>query len=292
MKHRFLELTLKRHIIFFLASLMLSSSAFSQTLPNEIITYKVIGDSHLKLHVFNPPNHKSKDSKPAIVFFFGGGWIGGTPKQFYEQSRYLASRGMVAISAEYRVRKVHKTSPKEALKDSKSAMRWVREHAKKLGINPKKIAAGGGSAGGHLAIATAVVEGFNDINDNLAVSALPNALILFNPVFDNSVNGYGYKRVKDYWEAFSPLHNLDEDVPPTIVLQGTNDKHIPIETVKIFKSKMLSKGRRCELVLYPSQPHGFFNKNKKNHKYKETLFEVDKFLTSLEYLEGRASLYL
>lgn len=290
---------MKSFILITFVLLISSSTAFADVTPgkadmapDKIITYKIINDTKLKLHIFNPPQHKASDNKPAIVFFFGGGWIGGTPKQFYDQSKYLASRGMVAIAAEYRIRKTHNTSPKEAVKDSKSAIRWVRSHAKELGINPDMIAAGGGSAGGHLAIATAVIKGFNEVNESLSVSARPDALVLFNPVFDNGPTGYGYNRVKAYWKEFSPLHNLDENVPPTIVFLGTKDKHIPVETAQLFKSKMLENGIRCELFLYPAQPHGFFNKNKKNHKYKETLFETDKFLTSLNYLQGRATLML
>ncbi|MDU0353277.1 carboxylesterase family protein [Paraglaciecola aquimarina] len=100
-----------------LALLILSSMTYAESSadirPDKIVTYKVINDSILKLHIFNPQNHKSNDYKPAIVFFFGGGWSGGSPEQFYDQSKYLASRGMVAISAEYRIRNIHNTSPKE-----------------------------------------------------------------------------------------------------------------------------------------------------------------------------------
>ncbi|MDB4796380.1 alpha/beta hydrolase fold domain-containing protein, partial [Akkermansiaceae bacterium] len=113
-----------------------------------------MGDVELKLHVFNPEGHKASDSRPAIVFFFGGGWNGGSPKQFYPHSEHLASLGMVAISAEYRVKSRNKTTPMECVKDGNSAIRWVRSHAKELGINPDMIAAGGGSAGGHVAAAT------------------------------------------------------------------------------------------------------------------------------------------
>jgi acetyl esterase/lipase len=252
--------------------------------PDKVVTYKVINDTVLKLHIFNPIDHKAGDSKSAIVFFFGGGWTGGTPKQFYDQSQYLASRGMVAISAEYRIKSLHKTSPKEAVKDSKSAMRWLRANAKELGINPQMIAAGGGSAGGHVAIAAAVLKDFDEEGESALVSARPDALALFNPAFDNGPGGVGYDRVQAYWEKFSPLHNLGKNVPPTIVFLGTKDKLIPVETAELFKQKMENNGRRCDLFLYEGHIHGFFNKYKKINKYEETLFELDKFLVSLGYL--------
>ena len=116
--------------------------------------YKTIGDVKLKMHIFYPEDHKPTDKRPAIVFFYGGGWKGGSVGQFGNQSRYLASRGMVAMCAEYRTQNRHKTTPFECVIDGKSAVRWARKNAARLGIDPGKIAAGGGSAGGHVAAAT------------------------------------------------------------------------------------------------------------------------------------------
>ena len=120
--------------------------------------YKSAGGADLKLHIFEPSERPSDKPLPAIVFFFGGGWTGGTPSQFFQHSRYLASRGMVAVSAEYRVKNRHGTTPAECVADGKSAVRWLRSHAAELGIDPARIAAGGGSAGGHVALCTAVIE--------------------------------------------------------------------------------------------------------------------------------------
>lgn len=72
-------------------------------------TYKTIGDVKLELTCFTPANHKATDKRPAIIFYFGGGWTSGTPKQFEKQATYLATRGMVAITADYRVARGRKT---------------------------------------------------------------------------------------------------------------------------------------------------------------------------------------
>src|SRR5262245_61352275 len=69
--------------------------------------YKTIGATQLNVYVYEPPNHKSTDRTAAIVFFFGGGWNSGSPAQFEQQCRYLASRGMVAMTADYRVASRH-----------------------------------------------------------------------------------------------------------------------------------------------------------------------------------------
>lgn len=257
--------------------------------PDKKITYKQLGELKLHLHVFMPPNHTPSDKRPAIVFFFGGGWSGGSPSQFYPHCKYLASRGMVAMSAEYRVKKQHGTSPRECVKDGKSVVRWIRQHANELGIDPKKVAAGGGSAGGHVAAATGTVKGLNETGDNLDISCRPDALVLFNPVFDNGPEGWGHAQVKDYWQDISPMHNIDTGAPPTIVFLGTKDKLIPTTTAEAYKKRMTDKGRRCDLFLYTDQGHGFFN-FKNSEYYTRTVMEADRFLASLGYLKGGPTL--
>ncbi|OYP34595.1 alpha/beta hydrolase [Rhodopirellula sp. MGV] len=251
--------------------------------PDQTVVYKSVGEVDLELHLFEPPKASDPTPRAAIVFFFGGGWVGGSPSQFYGQSRALADRGMVAICAQYRVKKQHGTSPKECVADGKSAIRWVRAHADELNIDPQRIAAGGGSAGGHVAAATATVDQFDDPADDLAVSCRPNALVLFNPVYDNGPQGYGYDRVSEFYEAISPLHNLDADVPPTIVFLGTKDKLIPVETGEAFRDKLTELGVRNELHLYDGAPHGFFNSG---DAYEDTLAKASEFLGSLGYLEN------
>ena len=254
--------------------------------PDEIIEYKTVGEVHLTLHIFNPPDHESTNKSPAIVFFFGGGWIRGNPNQFYNQSNYLASRGMVAICADYRTYEKHKTSPKECVKDGKSAIRWVRSHADELGIDPNRIAAGGGSAGGHVAAATATLTDFNEEGEDTSISCRPDALILFNPVFDNGPEGFGYDSVKAYWKEFSPMHNISKETPPTIVFLGTEDELIPVETAEEYKKRMKEAGARCDLHLYQDQRHRFFNKI----CYYDTMLKTDHFLISLGYLKGTPTL--
>lgn len=270
------------------------ASAETHFAPDSMMTYKTVTDkkgnsSDLKLHFFFPANHYPGRKRPAIVFFFGGGWNGGSPDQFYPHCDYLASRGMVAISAEYRVKSRNNTSPRECVKDGKSAIRWIRQNAANLGIDSYKLAAGGGSAGGQVAAATGTVKGFEEEGEDQSISSRPNALVLFNPVFDNGPDGYGYDRVKNYWREFSPLHNLTENTPPTIVFLGTNDKLIPVSTAEKYKQQMETNGRRCDLHVYDGQGHGFFNSWHKAY-YNKTVIEMDRFLASLDYLESEPAI--
>lgn len=275
-------------VFFFALMMTFAPNAYGQQVADAELVYKTVGDVSLKLHVFNPDGHKTSDKRPAIVFFHGGGWSGGKPNQFFPHSEYLASRGMVAISVEYRLKTRHNTTPKESLKDAKSAMRWVREHSAELGVDPSQILAGGGSAGGHLAAATATAKGFNDSSDNLEISERPTALVLFNAVYDNSIEGSGYDRVKDYWQDFSPMHNISKKTPPAIVFLGSEDHHIPVATAEKFKRLMEEKGVRSDLHVYEGQPHGFFNANRNEEYYKITVAEMDRFLVSLGFLEDNS----
>lgn len=254
----------------------------------QLIVYKRTTDAlgspvELKLHVFSSQPSSGGPARPAVVFFFGGGWVGGAPAQFYPQCQHFAKRGMIAVSAEYRTAKPHGTSPAECVNDGKSAVRFLRANAERMGIDPMRIAAGGGSAGGHIAAATATLDGFDDQADDTSVSARPNALILFNPVYDNGPGGYGHERVKGFWKTFSPLHNISPGTPPAIVFLGTKDNLIPTATAERFRDEMRNNGLRSELFLYEGQTHGFFNsKNREYHQ--QTLLEADRFLTSLGYL--------
>ena len=249
------------------------------------VQYKQVEDTKLFLHVINPKDHTASDRRPAIVFFFGGGWNGGTPKQFEPHCTYLASRGMVAITAEYRVKSRNKTTPFECVKDGKSAIRWVRANAVKLGVDSKRVAAGGGSAGGHVAAATGNCLGLEEEGENLKVSSKPDVLVLFNPVYDNSSKGYGHDRVKPRWKEISPMHNIRKGAPPTIVFLGTKDKLIPVSTAQEYEKRLVAVGSRSELHLYKGATHGFFNKGK-GDAYPDTLIKMDDFLNSLGWLKG------
>ncbi|MFT7536392.1 MAG: acetyl esterase [Hyphomicrobiaceae bacterium] len=253
------------------------------------VVYKTVGDVELRLYLFFPKDHVATDTRPAAVFYFGGGWNGGTIEQFKPQAHYLASRGMVTAVCDYRVKQRHGTDPFACVADGKSAVRWLRSNAQRLGIDPKRIAAGGGSAGGHVAATTGVVPGLEEQGEDTTVSSKANALLLFNPVFDNGPGGYGHARVKKRYREISPLHNISKDAPPTIVFLGTKDKHIPVATAESYADKMKAAGSRCDLHLYKGLPHGFFNQRNKKHYYL-TVLAMDQFLISLGWLQGEPTI--
>lgn len=246
----------------------------------EQFLFKQVDTTQLFVEVFYPENLDSTTSYPAMVFFFGGGWKGGDRNHFLNHAKHFSKKGLVCFLVDYRTKNKHNTTPFESLKDAKSAMRFMRNNASEFSIDPDKIIASGGSAGGHLAAATALIKAYNDDGDDLSVSCIPNALVLFNPVIDNGPGGYGYDRIGDAYKSFSPLHNITKGAPPSIMFLGTNDKLIPVETAKYYQKVMEKVGSRCELYLYEGQGHGFFNYSNVKY-YKKTISETDKFLQSL-----------
>lgn len=248
--------------------------------------YKALSDGDLYLEVLYPARTLTATSPlPAALFFFGGGWNGGQRSHFEPQAEYLANQGMIVILADYRTKKSHDTSPFVSLMDAKSAVRWVRANSTDLGVDPGRLAVGGGSAGGHLAAATALCPGYNDESDDLTISSAGNALLLFNPVIDNGPGGYGYERIGEDFATFSPLHNIRKGAPPTLFLLGTKDHLIPVVTAEYYRNVMEKVGSRCELRVYPEGKHGFFNPRNEGF-YRETVRAMDDFLVELGYLVG------
>ncbi len=272
-----------------------AADAAAHIKPDRFVTYKTVGNVTLQLSIFHPPGHRPGRTKPGIVFFHGGGFNIGAPSNFYAQAHYLAQRGLVAISVEYRIRSRHQTTQREAIMDAMSAMRWIRRHTAELGLDPKRIAVAGGSAGGFLAAAVTTLQGLDEPGEDTTTSTRPNALILFNSMMDRGPGSRAFAKVEatmgDRWKTISPLHNLYPDFPPTIHFLGTNDKNISVESARKMKAEIEKNGGRCDLHLYPGQEHGFFNYGRgDNTHYRLTLIETDKFLTSLGYLSGPPTL--
>jgi len=280
------------------AAMLVATSAIAETSKHDFDgaataeVYKQASGDDLWIYRFDPEGHDPQnDKRPAVVFFFGGGWNGGTVTQFEQHSKYLASRGMVAFVADYRVKSRQKTDPNACVADGKSAIRWVRKNADRLGIDPDRIAAGGGSAGGHVAATTGICDGLDEATEaDSDVSSKANALLLFNPVYDNGPDGYGHDRVKRWFPDISPAHNISKDDPPTTVFLGSEDPLIPVSTAKKFDANLKQVGVQSELHVYEGQPHGFFNENKNQEAFLDTVLKMDAFLVSLGWLDGEADL--
>lgn len=241
--------------------------------------YRSVDGGDLALEVFFPTKFTS-EPLPAVLFFHGGSWKSGNRSQFYDQCRFLAERGIIAISADYRTKKRNGVEPIECVRDAKEAMRWVRAHAGELGIDPKRIWAGGGSAGGHLAL-TLVLNPQIDVEEPAyAVSTRPYGLLLFNPVLDTGPEGFANHLVADYWKEFSPRQNLTAGLPPMLIMIGTKDDVAPPDIVDGFTAEARALGNDVKVIYYPDQRHGFFNRGINAEMYRRTTADMEQFLVS------------
>jgi acetyl esterase/lipase len=264
------------------------SSGAEESRPAQPV-YKTVGERKLALEFDYPPGWKPSDQRPAIVFFFGGGWTGGTAAQFKPQAEHFAKRGLVCARADYRVRSRDGVTPDQCVEDAFDAMRWVRSHAAQLGIDPNRIVAAGGSAGGHLAACTCFVEGSEADSNEKMVSPKPNAMILYNPVLDLvAVRAESAVRKGNYFanvddatlRRISPGLFLRKEMPPALILDGTKDWLNP--QIRSFVEKGKGMGAPIEAWYAEDQPHGFFNQPP---WLERTTAQADDFLCRIGYLE-------
>lgn len=251
--------------------------------PDRLVVYKKVDGRELYLHVFEPEGWQPSDKRACFLVIHGGGWTGGEPRRMYPFADHFAKRGMVGISLQYRLRNPQQgTTVFDCVKDGRSAVRFVRSHAKSLGIDPEKIIVSGGSAGGHVAVGTALFEGIDEKGESTNVSCTPNALVLLFPVIDTSKAGYGQAKIGDRWQDLSPVHQVQGQVPPTLIFHGTGDTVTPFAGAKDFQAAMQKAGNRCELDINEGGRHGYLMFDQ--DLYLDTLKKTESFLASLGLL--------
>lgn len=247
------------------------------------VIYKEIDGNKLEMNVYAPSMQK-QEKLPAIVFFYGGGWNSSNMKQFDLQARYLASRGMVVFCPEYRYASKHKTKVVECVKDSRSAVRYIKSHADEFGIKQDQIIAAGISAGGHLSAALATINEFNESTDDLKISVNPYALVLIVPALridSATLNPAAVPRFDGKEEALSPYNHIKKNMPPTLIMAGVNDDKIPLQSLRDFTKKMEQFGNSCKLIEYPGKGHNLAHFMQSPDSFKASLADMEKFLDKL-----------
>ena len=253
----------------------------------KVYVYKQVDGVNREMEIYFPTGHdSSKKTVPGIILFHGGGWGGGSRVAFSYQCNYFASRGMVAATVTYRLRTKEdraaltegQSTNRVCIPDVKSAIRLFKQHAKELGVDPNRIVAGGGSAGGHISLLGTTNPGLNDPNDPKGIDTSVAAYVLFNPALSKS-------------DANDPevdfLQHLKADFGPAIVFFGSEDKWLKNGwTPAVAKMKSLGI-TSVEMQIAQGQTHAFFNKQ----PWKDiTLIAADEFLTKLGYLQGKPTL--
>ncbi|MBL9132505.1 MAG: sulfatase-like hydrolase/transferase, partial [Verrucomicrobiaceae bacterium] len=251
--------------------------------PTRKIAYKKTKDGgELLLHVFEPPGHAAGAGRAAYVVFHGGGWTGFEPQRFYAFADYHARNDdMVGISVQYRLADRPMKDGKgieRCVWDARSALRYIRSHAHELGIDPTRLAVAGGSAGGHLAAATAILDGIDEPGEDTSVSCRPDALLLYFPAIDLSEHGIAttHRQIGADWQRLSPLHHMRDGLPPTLIFQGDADIVTPPAGASAYQKAMREHGGVCELISYAGGKHGYYLGNRE--QYDDTLTKSSAFL--------------
>ncbi len=249
------------------------------------VVFKTTPQGDLKVHLYFPGDWKPGDHRPGILLFFGGGFTGGAPSQFTNMAEYFASRGVVAATPEYRIRNTHHTAVDKSIEDCKSAVRWLRANARSLGIDPGRVIAGGGSAGGTCATFSAYNTSYEPEGEDKSVSSRPNALVLYNPALGfpadlSSFTPQMLEQVKTLGVAIADW-KVKAGGPPAILFFGTEDNLQ--ERARGFAGQSIAAGTPTEFYTAAGQKHGFFNQAPWQNP---VIRQTDLFLASLGYLEG------
>lgn len=258
-----------------------STSSTEQTpdsLPGaEKMSYRT-GEQAMDLFVYKPEGWKAEDKRSAFVFFFGGGWTKGTPLKSAYAAKWAAAKGMVGIAPDYRTKNRFDTSPLASVDDGRAAFAWVVKHAAELGIDPARIAVGGNSAGGHVALWTAIEKAPPGSDAATSPTVKPAAVFLKSAVTDTSPEtGYTPARFGDDALALSPVHQLDAQMPTTLIVHAANDELVHYGSAVALYNRLASTGNACELMTVPLGGHGFSSEHKqwkaKAHSKMEQFFE-------------------
>jgi acetyl esterase len=232
-----------------------ASAQGSSTSPGPIEhTYRTVNGTALKAYVFAPTGAARNARSPAILLFHGGGWVAGAPDWTFATAGRYAKLGMVAISIQYRL-STDSVTPIDALADVCDAFRWVRTEAAALGVDPRRVAASGVSAGGHLAAAAATV-GCGSTEGEYGTGG-PDALVLWSPALDVGNDGHFRRLLRGLApaEAYSPVEHVRPRMPPVSIVHGDRDTLTPLSGARRFCERVRVGGGRCELNVYPGVGH-------------------------------------
>jgi acetyl esterase/lipase len=220
-------------------------------------------DRKEKLDLYFPSGPKRLD-RPAVVFIHGGGFTGGDKAEYRSASvsADLCRAGYVVVSCNYVLGPKTKEGVwPQNIKDCRDAVRWVRAHAKELGVNPDKIAVAGGSAGGYLALMVGLSDDKAGPGGDPAakVSAKVSAVIDMYGVVNFSKHGKGDVPGVPSAEqqAYLPESQCDPQDPAVLILHGTADTTVDIQQSKDMVAALKKGNVIHEFIIVEGAPHTF-----------------------------------
>jgi len=237
------------------------------------IVYVKYGAREVKLDLYLPKKPAS-EKIPCIVVIHGGGWRSGDKTRFANIASALAEQGFAAACIGYRLLpEVEFPAP---VVDCKAAVRWVRANAAKHGLDPDRIGAIGGSAGGHLVAmlgTSTTVAKLEGDGGNAGVSSRVHAVVAMATPADMTRNAERNKLDKELAVLISPVTHVSKDSAPVLLLHGTEDTLVPMAQSELLLEKYQKAGASAELVKIEGGPHAFWN----GAQFDETMKHAVKF---------------
>ena len=259
-----------RRFLPLLAVASLSSALRAEVGLEKGIEYANPDNQHLQLDLAQP--QKGGGLFPAVVCIHGGGFRAGTRERWDTMCKDLAARGYVAVTITYRL--APKYQFPAAVEDCKAAVRWMRTNESKYHIDPMRIAVLGDSAGGHLTQFLAVTNNVHDFDGDQnpgQPSTVQCAVSYYGPCdftlsYGKSVDaaevlplflGGNLQTARHRHILASPLYWVTPDVPPILLLHGTEDKYVNYEQAILMRDRLKAADVDVELLTLEGAGHGF-----------------------------------
>ncbi|WP_022974876.1 alpha/beta hydrolase [Nevskia ramosa] len=211
--------------------------------------------------LFTPSSKAPAGGRPAVIALHGGAWHKGDRTKLQGLGKRLASRGLVALTIDYRL--VPDAIYPAQLQDVQQAVRWLRANAASIGVDPKRIAIWGSSAGAHLAVLEA---GLSPGDQYFDPEARVQAVVGVGTPTDFRDGGGGNKSLAAFlgerWSKgskvfidASPIAHVSADDPPVFLIHGDADTTVPPEQATVYRDALTAAGVPNTLVLVPKAGH-------------------------------------
>ena len=252
-----------------IATVMLISVVESEAVMRRLtpthrdLEYAQVDGVSLKLDIYLP--EKKDPAPPLMIWIHGGGWRNGDKRMVNRAVVRLSQAGYAVASINYRLKDL--TIHPDHIHDCKAAVRWLRAHASEYGYDPKRVAVGGGSAGGHLSLLLGLSDGVEDLegsvgdfpDESTSVLAIVD---LYGPTdfpeFKRSSTRFQQRGVMsdERLAHASPMTYLTPDDPPVLILHGDKDKIVPVAQSQLLHKAYQKAGLVSELHVLEGAGHG------------------------------------
>jgi acetyl esterase/lipase len=270
----------------------------SQYVASPNITYLTVQNYSAKLDLYRPGD---TSAVPVVIWIHGGGWVAGSKEEVLLATLPYMEMGFAVINVEYRLAKI--SPAPAAVEDCLCVLHWLGRHADEYHLDLNKVVISGASAGGHLALTTAVLPTSTDLDSSCAndddpsggAGPWPNRRVNIAAV----VNWFGITDVADLihqdarayaitWlgaaedrdriaKRVSPITYVRAGLPPILTIHGDRDTYVPYQQARRFHEALTKVGVQNRLITIEGKGHGDFTLEENMRIWKE----IKQFLSQI-----------